>query len=420
MTTTFPQLFRVRQKFDRPRVANVPAEVAAQLARLSLGNVVRPGQTVAISAGSRGIANIATILRATVDYFRSIGAQPFLVPAMGSHGGATAEGQTRVLANYGITEAGMGCPIRSSMETVVVAQAAEGFPVYFDRFAFEADHVVVVNRVKPHTDFAGSLESGLMKMLLIGLGKHDGAKIYHRAIHDYSFAQIVRSVGTMVLEKCRIVAGIGIVENAFDETARILAVGPQEFMDREAELLVQAKQWMARLPFDRADFLIIDEIGKNISGTGMDTNVVGRKFDAHKARDDEWPKVRRIYVRSLTEETYGNATGIGCAEFCHRRVVEKMSVEATRINCLTSGRISVGMMPFEFSTDRAALEAGLPTIGLVEPAQARLLWIRNTLDLVELECGAAYLTEAQSRDDLEVISDLRPMSFDSAGNLVAN
>jgi hypothetical protein len=408
----FPQIFRVRQKFARPRVENVAAEVALQLARLRLTDVVRPGQTVAITAGSRGIANIATILRASVDYLKSIGAQPFMVPAMGSHGGGTVEGQMRVLASYGITEVAMGCPLRASMETVVVAQAAEGFPVYFDRHAFAADHVLVVNRIKPHTEFTGDLQSGLMKMLLIGLGKHDGAKIYHRAILDHDFPQIVRSVGGRVLSTCRIVAGLAIVENAYEETARIVAVRPQEFVERETELLVQAKAWMARLPFDRVDLLMVDEMGKNISGAGMDTNVIGRKTNSHLAEPDEWPKVRRIYVRSLTKESYGNATGIGFAEFCHRRLLEQMDVAATRINCLTAGRISVGMMPFDYPTDRAALEAALPTVGLSEPQNAKLLWIKNTLHLEEMECGAAYLDEARTRDDLEVLCAPRDLPFD--------
>ena len=416
--TNLPQIFRVRQKFARPLVDDVAAEVAAQLARLRLTDAVRPGQTVAITAGSRGIANIATILRTTVEYFKSIGARPFLVPAMGRHGGGTTEGQMRVLASFGLTEGAMGCPIRASMETVVVAQAAEGFPVYFDRHAFEADHVLVVNRIKPHTDFAGELESGLMKMLLIGLGKRDGARIYHRAIHDYNFDQIVRSVGERVLSTCHIVGGLAIVENAYDETARIVAVAPQEFVERELELLVQAKAWLGRLPFERVDLLLIDEIGKNISGTGMDTNVVGRKFDTHKAMPHEWPKVRRIYVRGITPETYGNATGIGLAEFCHHRVLEQMDVEATRLNCLTSGRISVGMMPFDYPTDRAALEAALPTIGLAEPGDAKVLWIKNTLDLAEVECGAAYFEEATRRDDLEVLSAVREFPFDAEGNLL--
>jgi hypothetical protein len=415
----FPQMFRIRQKFARPRVENVAVEVAAQLARLQLSGRIAPGQSVAITAGSRGIAQIATILRACADSLRSIGAEPFIVPAMGSHGGATAEGQVRVLATYGITEETMACPIRSSMETVVVAQAAEGFPIHFDRHAFEADHVLVVNRVKPHTDFSGDLESGLMKMMLIGLGKHAGAKIYHRAVRDYSFEQIARNAGQQVLSSCRIVGGLGIVENAYDETARMLAVAPQEFVEREAELLVQAKQGMARLPFDRVDLLIIDEIGKNISGTGLDTNVVGRKSDVHQAREDEWPKVRRIYVRSLTKETYGNATGIGCAEFCHQRVIEQMDVAATRINCLTSGRVSVGMLPFDYPNDRVALEAALPTIGLTEACDAKVLWIKNTLELEEVECSAAYLQEAASREDLQLLSDVRELRFDAMNDLIS-
>lgn len=415
----FPPIFRVRQKFARPRVADVAAEVAAQLGRLRLAERIRPGQSVAITAGSRGITQIATIVRACVDVLRSLGAQPLIVPAMGSHGGATAEGQLRVLATYGITEAAMTCPIRSSMETVVVAQAAEGFPIHFDRHAFEADHVLVVNRVKPHTDFSGSLESGLMKMLLIGLGKHAGAKIYHRAVRDYSFEQMARSAGEQVLACCRIVGGLGIVENAYDETARLLGVAPHEFIERETELLVQAKQWMARLPFERVDLLIIDEIGKNISGTGLDTNVVGRKSDVHQAGPDEWPKVRRIYVRGLTPQTCGNATGIGIAEFCHRRVVEQMDLNATRINCLTSGRVSVGMLPFDFPHDRAALEAALPTIGLTEPHNARVLWIKNTLALEEVECSAAYREEVETREDLEILSELRELRFDAEGDLVA-
>ncbi len=414
----FPSVFTVRQKFARPLVPDVVEEVPLQLARLSLANVVKPGQSVAITAGSRGIANIATILRACADYFKSLGAAPFIVPAMGSHGGATAEGQLRVLASYGITDVRMGCPIRSSMETIVVGQAAEGFAIYFDRQAFAADHVLVVNRVKSHTDYSGNLESGLAKMLLIGLGKHDGAKIYHRAIQDFDFEQIVRSVGERVLSTCRIVAGLGIVENAYDETARILAITPGEFFEREAELLVQSKTWMARLPFDRVDLLVVDQIGKNISGTGMDTNVIGRKFNSHQAIADEWPKVRRIYVRDLTPETHGNAAGIGCAEFCHRRVIDQMDVEVTRINCLTSGGISGGMLPFDYPNDRAALEAALPTVGLTEPPNAKLLWIKNTLDLEEVECGAAYWDAAKGRDDLEVISTLRELPFDNRDDLI--
>jgi hypothetical protein len=413
----YPQFFRVRQTFDAPRVNDIEAEVARQLGSLALERSVRAGQSVAITAGSRGIANIARIIRAAAQYFQSLGAKPFIVPAMGSHGGGTPAGQRAVIEAYGVTEAFCGCPILASMETVIVCQTDEGFPVHFDRLAFEADHVLVCGRVKPHTDFVGDIESGLMKMMLIGLGKHEGAKVYHRAIHDYSFGEIVRSVGRRVLEACPVRAGLAIVENGYDETALIVGVAPHEFEAREKELLLIARRLMPRLPFDEVDLLIIDEIGKNISGTGMDTNVIGRKHDDHKAVEGEYPKVRRIFVRSLTEETQGNATGVGLAEFCTTRLLQQMDVKKTRINCLTAGHISAAMLPFDFATDRDVIDAALPTIGLREPPDARVVWIRNTLDVREVECSAAYLEKARERSDLEILTPLRILPFRADGSL---
>jgi hypothetical protein len=310
----------------------------------------------------------------------------------------------------------VGCPIRAGMETVVVCHTPEGLPVHFDRCAYQADHVVVCNRVKPHTRFVGEIESGLMKMLLIGLGKCAGAEIYHRAIEDYPFGQIVRSVGEEVIRKCRILAGVGIVENAYDETARIAAVAPEEFEAREKELLLLARQWMARLPFPQVDLLVIDEIGKDISGTGLDTNVVGRKFDDHKAVDGEIPKVKRIALRGLTAATHGNAVGLGIAEFCRTRLVRAMDIAATRLNAIVANHLSAAMLPLDYETDREILEIALGTVGLVEPRDAKLLWIRNTLDLREVECSAAYLGEAKGRDDLEILTSLRPLPLDAAGN----
>jgi len=418
--TEYPKMFRVRQKFEAPKVADVAAAVHAELAKLQLGKKVRPGQSVAITAGSRGIANISTIIKACVDHFQGLGAKPFIVPAMGSHGGGTAEAQREILAGYGITEEFCGCPIYSSMETVIVCQTDEGFPVHFDKHAFGADHVLVVGRVKPHTDFVGEIESGLMKMMLIGLGKHEGAKVYHRAIQNYSFGQILRSVGSRVLEHCRIVAGLAIIENAYDETAKIAGVGSHEFEAREKELLVLARQWLARLPFRVSDILFIDEIGKNISGAGMDTNVVGRKFQMHAPAPDEYPKVKRIIVRGLTPETHGNASGIGMAEFCTGRAIRETDWHITRINCLTSGHVGAAMLPIDFETDRDILDAALPTIGLTDPPDAKILWIRNTLDVAEVECSQAYWDEAQTRDDLEILTDLRELPFDESGNLPAS
>jgi len=414
---TYPQVFRLRQKLVSPRVEDVPGTVHAELARLDLGRKVQPGQTVAITVGSRGVANVAPILRAVVDHLKGLGANPFLVPAMGSHGGATAEGQRAVIESYGVTEQSIGCPIRASMDTVVVCRTAEGFPVHFDRHAFEADHVLVCNRIKPHTRFVGDIESGLMKMLLIGLGKCEGATVYHRAIQDYSFAQIIRSVAGEVLRQCHILAGLAIVENALDQTARIEAVLPEHFESREKELLALAKQWMPRLPFGHVDILLIDEIGKDISGTGLDTNVVGRKFDDHKAVEGELPKVRVIAIRGLTEATHGNAVGLGIAEFCRSRIVREMDVYATRINAIISGHLAAGMLPMDYETDKEILDLALTTIGLTEPPDARLAWIRSTLHLVELECSAAYLEEARSREDLEILTPLRDLPLDAAGNL---
>lgn len=413
----YPFFFRVRQKFERPRVTDVAAEVQQQLGRLHLERQVKPGQSVAISAGSRGISNIAVIIRAAVQHFQSLGARPFIVPAMGSHGGGTAAGQRAILEHYGITEEYCGCPIRAGMETVIVCQAEEGFPVHFDRIAYEADHVLVVGRIKPHTEMVGDIQSGLMKMMLIGLGKHEGAKIYHRAFMDYSFARIVRSVARRVLERCKIVAGLGIVENAYDETALIEAVPPEQIEEREKALLQLAAKWLPRLPFDRADILLVDEIGKEISGAGMDSNVVGRKYYDHQAAEHEFPKIKRICVRGLTEQTEGNASGIGRAEFCLTRLVQAIDIHKTRINCLTSGCVPACMVPPDYPTDRAMLDAALPTIGLTEPHQAKIQWIHNTLLLAEVECSEAYLPEARDRADLEVLTEPRPLPFDEDGNL---
>lgn len=412
-----PRFFRVRQRFDAPEVEDIAATVVEQLKQRGLEEKIQPGQTVAITAGSRGIHQIALIIRSIVEYLKSLNAIPFIVPAMGSHGGGTAEGQRKVIEAYGITESYCGCSIRASMETVTVCQAAEGFPVYFDRNASEADHVIVCGRIKPHTGFVGPIESGLMKMMLIGLGKHRGAALYHRAIQNFSFDQIVRSVGREVLSRCKILTGVAIVENQYDRTAFIEAVAPNQFEEREPQLLIEAKRLIPQLPFDEAEILIVDQIGKNISGTGMDTNVIGRKYHDHEAREDESPKIKRVLVRDLTTETHGNATGIGIAEFCHDRVIEKMDSEATRINCLTGGHPTAAMLPLHYPSDREMLAAALPTIGLVEPNDARVMWIHNTLDVGELECSEAYFPAVADRTDLELLLQPRQIEYDNGGNL---
>ncbi|TWT57303.1 hypothetical protein KOR42_06630 [Thalassoglobus neptunius] len=407
----FPRMVRIRQDFERVRVDDVTASTVQQLQAQDLGETVLAGQTVAITVGSRGIANIATITKAVVDHVLSLGAIPFIVPAMGSHGGATAEGQKRVLEGFGITEEFLGCEVRSSMATVVVAETEHGIPVHFDKYASMADHVIIMGRIKPHTGFVGAVESGLHKMMLIGLGKHEGALTYHRAIKDYDFETIVRAVGRVVIEKCRVLTGIAIVENAYDETALIEAVAPADFFEREQALLKQAIEWLPQLPFSEVDLLIIDQIGKDISGTGMDTNIIGRKYNDHVATEKDSVNCKRIFVRSLTEKTNGNATGIGIAEFTLQRCVDQINMESTRINCITSSHPTGAMIPCVYASDKRAIEDALRTIGLTEPENAKVVHIRDTLHLGELEVSEACLQGSSTRP-LTVIGDPSEMDFD--------
>ncbi len=414
---TYPQMFRIRQHFDAPRVDDIAGTVRDEIARINPSSVIKPGQTVAITAGSRGVANIDIIIKTIVEEMKAIGAVPYIVPAMGSHGGGTAEGQIQVLAGYGITEGTMGCPIKSSMDVVQIGVSDFGMPIYFDKHASEADHVIVVNRVKPHTGFAGEIESGLMKMMLIGLGKHKGASVYHRAIIHHSFDKIVRLVGKVVREEMPITFGVATLENGYDETALIEAIPAADFEEREKVLQAKSKEWCPSLPFDDVDLLIIDEMGKNISGSGMDTNVIGRKRNDRRAMGDETPRVLRIFVRDLTEATHGNATGIGMAEFTTRRLVDKINYHATYTNVITGQHVSAGAVPLHCDTDAEVLDIALESIGLIAPEDARVLWIPNTLDLGEVEASEAYLAQADIRDDLEILTGLRPLETEADGNL---
>ena len=413
----YPEMYRLCQKFDRTHVPDIRAAVHDALASLDLASQIATDQRVAITAGSRGIANIDVITRAIVDFVNDLGGRPFIVPAMGSHGNATADGQLQVLQSFGITPETMGCPIHSSMETVVVCQSDEGVDIHFDRNAYEADHVIVANRIKLHTDFTGKIQSGLLKMMLIGLGKHTGASIYHRAFRDHGFDAIAKSVSDRVIKQCNVIAGLGIVENGYEQTALIRAISPAKISAVEPELLAQSVRSMPRLPFDEIDVLIVDEIGKNISGTGMDTNVVGRKRDENRPSPGETPRISKIFVRDLTNETYGNATGIGAADFTTQKVVDKMDYAAMRINCVTSGRTAVGKIPIYFPTEQESIDAALSTCGLTPPEKARVVWIRNTLDLEHLYCSASMLAEIQTRADVQVISGPMQMAFNSAGQL---
>lgn len=411
---SLPRMVRVRQSFPRPRVENVPAAVRQALSAIPLP--VRRGDRVAVGAGSRGIANIATIVRATVDYLKDLGARPFVFPAMGSHGGATPEGQLSVLAHYGITEATMGCPLQATMDVVRVGEAL-GLPVWLDRIAAEADWIGLVNRVKPHTDFKGKIESGLFKMMTIGLGKQKGAAQCHRANVQHGYETVITSVGREMLAKARIAFGLGIVENGYDETAKIQAFAAADLEAGESALLKDARDWMMRLPFSPLDVLIVEEMGKNISGAGMDTNVIGRPTNPFEPFPAD-PKILWIVVLDLTNESYGNATGIGNADFATRRLVEKIDMKATLINCLTACEPGMAKIPATFDSDREAIEAALDAIGLTPPEGARVIRIKNTLLLGEVEVSESLLPEVAKRRDLTVLGGPAPLGFDAAGALV--
>jgi hypothetical protein len=414
----YPKMLRIRQHFEDTRIANVAAAVRNELERLDLGKTIRPGQSVALTAGSRGIANIALALRTTVQFLRDLGAQPFLVPAMGSHGGGTAEGQKEVLHSYGITEAYVGAPIRASMEVVSLGSTSEGFPVVLDRHASQADHIGVVGRVKPHTSYHGPIESGLLKMMMIGLGKHQGAINYHRILLDEPYDKVVRSVSRLIRARAPIRFGLALVENAYDQTAAVRAVRPEDFEPEEEQLLVLARNWLPRLPFQEGDLLIVDEMGKNISGSGMDTNVVGRKRAFRAAPPADQPLMRFIFVRELTEKSHGNAAGIGLADFTTTRLVRSMNYAATVINCLTSGYPDGANLPVHLDTDREVLDAALQIIGTREAPQARILRIRNTLSVEEVEISEPCLEMPRGPVPFTVLESHPGPRFDQSGNLL--
>ncbi len=413
----YPRMVRLRQRFERPRVEDVAAAVRQALHAVDLGRVIRPGQTVALTAGSRGIANIPVVLRATAEFLKRLGARPFLVPAMGSHGGGTAEGQRHILESYGITEEFVGVPIRASMEVVSLGDTKEGFPVVLDRHASEADHIGVVARVKPHTGYHGPIESGLLKMMMIGLGKHAGALAYHRILLEQPYDRVVRSVGRLMRAKGKIAFGLALVENAYDETALVEAALPGDFEPVEERLLALARNWLPRLPWREADLLIVDEIGKEISGSGLDTNVVGRKRAFPGDEPEGQPRMRFIFVRGLSPHTHGNAAGIGLADFTTTRLVRAMDYHATVLNCLTSGYPEAAKLPVHFASDREVIEAALAILGTRAPQEARIVHIRNTLAVEELEVSEPCLDQAGRQTDFTIEGAPYELSFDARGDL---
>lgn len=411
-----PRMLLVRQLFPDHSLADVPGEVRRELEQANLVRGLRPGARVAIGCGSRGIANLALIVQAVVGYFRAHGMRPFVFPAMGSHGAATAAGQAEVLRHYGITEAALECPILSSLDVVSLGKTAEGIEVLMDRHAFESDGVFLVNRIKWHTSFTGRIESGLFKMMAIGLGKLAGAQAYHTWAYRIGLEEVIIQVGRHVLASGKILGGLGIVEDANHATAKVAAIPAEQIEQREQELLELAKSWMGKLPMD-LDILIVEEMGKHISGTGMDTKVINRSINGEYNPWPGLPRVGRVFVRQLSELSYGNAVGLGMADVVADRLLDRVDWAATHINSLTASTPAGVRIPIHFPTDRECLERIWPTAGRFRPEDIRLGWIRNTLELGLLALSENLGPEIRGNPHLRILGPPFELPFDAQGNL---
>lgn len=413
----FPRMFFAERKLESPRIENVRQAIVAEMQKLNLHSRVRQGMRVAVTAGSRGITDNVLILATVVSELKRYGTEPFIIPAMGSHGGATADGQLGILNALGITEETMACPIISQMEVVQLGHTPEGIPVYIDKVAASADGIVVVNRIKPHTEYKGEIESGLLKMMAIGLGKHKGGYTAHSYAVQLGYQIAIPAVGKSILKAAPILFGLGVVENAYDETAIVAAVEPDLFEETDKTLLKKAKEFLPRLPFDKMDILIVDEMGKEISGTGIDTNIIGRVMFVG-GPEPEWPEIIRIVVLDLTDKTRGSALGMGLADFVTRRLVNKIDYPVTYVNCFTAMTPEKGRVPPIGETDREAIEWAFQTIGAVEPQDARVVKIKNTLHLDKLYISQALVTELKRKSEWAISEQSHELAFNEAGELL--
>ena len=409
-----PKMAAVHQRFDDAHISDVEKAVREQLTRPEIAARVNSGMRIAIGAGSRGIANIGITVRTTVQALRELGAEPFVFPAMGSHGGATPEGQQAVLAGYGITEEDVGAPIRATMDTILIGEMKDGTPVHMDRYAHEADGVVLINRIKPHTSFRGPIESGVVKMIVIGMGKIQGATHMHAHGMDL-FPELLPRVAAFLMERTSILFGIGVVENAYDRTAIVEALLPDALVEREVELQAKAKSLMGRLYFSDIDILLIDRMGKEISGAGFDPNITGRNHRGVTGFDD--PKVQKIVVLDLTKMTNGNATGLGLADVITRKLYDTIDYPSTYGNVITSAYLDGALIPIAMPTDQQAVQLAIKTLVRVKQGQARIVRIRDTLSIDKISVSEPMLTEVKQHPDMSIIGEPAPFDFAPDGTL---
>lgn len=409
-----PKMAKVKVNFDDSKIEDLGSALMEKLDQEHIRATVKPGMEIAVAVGSRGLDRLVELTAVTVKFLQDLGAKPFIVPSMGSHGGATAEGQREVLAHLGVTEESAGCEIRSSMEVVKIDELENGLPIYVDKYASEADGIVVINRVKPHTAFRGPVESGIMKMISIGLGKQKGAEACHQLGFKY-MAENVPAMAKVIMEKKPVLFGVATVENAFDKVAIVDVLTPDEIKEKESALQEKAKGLLPKLFFKDLDVLVINEIGKNISGDGMDPNITGR-YPTPYAHGG--PEVNKMVVLDLTPETEGNANGVGTADFTTQRLVDKMDREATYANGLTSTVVAPTKIATTLPNDRETIKAAIKTCNILDFTTVKLVRINNTLEISEIEVSEPLLDYVNNHPNMEVASDLYEWSFNEEGNLV--
>ena len=408
-----PRMVRIRQHFDATKIDDVADVLLAELSQPQIESTLLPGRRICLTAGSRGVDNIALILKTVAGYVKAKGAIPFIIPAMGSHGGATAEGQLKVLEDYGITPESCGCEVISSMETKEIGTTSDGQRVSIDQHAAAAEGIIVIGRIKPHTGFRGPYESGLMKMMAIGLGKQRGAEACHRQGFK-KMAQMVPMFGKTILKNCPVLFGIGLVENAFDQTCLIRALTPDEIIDKEPEILDFARTRMPCIKIPSGDILVVDRIGKNISGDGMDPNISGTWATPYASGGFQ---SEHVVVLDLTDETHGNSNGLGMADVTTDRAFNKMNPDVTYPNGLTSLILNVLRVPMHVRSDELAIKAAAKACTDGDRDHLRIVRILDTLHLGEIWISEAMLSDARGRDDIDILSEPAPFAFDAQGNL---
>ena len=412
--TPIPKMCRVRQIFKRDEIEDIPTYLREKLDNPELRSRIKPGMRVVLTGSSRQIANMPVILRELATFVKEQGAQPYIIPAMGSHGGATDEGQRQILESYGITEEFCGCPIFSSMETVRVGEVLDGDEVRMDKFAHDADAVIVVGRIKGHTAFRGPYESGLIKMMAIGMGKRAGAD----SLHKEGFGKMGERLPVFakaVFDSCNVIFGVAPIENEFDQTCRIEVIPAEEIFEKEPDLLLYAKSRMPRLLIPETDVLMVHEIGKNFSGSGMDPNVTGT-FGTPFASGGI--QKQRTVVFDISDESHGSFVGLGMADTTTKRTFEKLDTNATYFNMITSTVLKVGKIPMVLEDDKLALQAALKTLTQIDKNHIRMVYIKNTLSLETIMVSEALLDQVRDRDDMEILEEPRDLRFDENGTLL--